>query len=183
MSIALRHRDKLGPRDLILLEIWNPQAFSERTLNARQRMEVRERLAPRIPDRPDAWHLIGDAYFHGAAAAGYDFREALIRAENAFRRALALDPDITYIKRHLVDIANFSDDPFQHVPKLIDSLKLDTPDYLMNAAIMRGDSASVRRIVAGFPSLDIPTLLNTGFVAAVHGRARSEERRVGKVCG
>lgn len=149
--------------------MWSPQQFSERTLSGRDRIELRERLAARIPDRPEAWYLIGDAYFHSGAAYGYGFREALIRAETAFRRALALDPGITYIQRHIVDIANFSDDPFQRVPALIDSLNLDSPDYLLSAAIMKGDSAHVKRLLSNLTSLDLNELMGAGFISSYLG--------------
>ena len=168
-AAAFRHRDKLAPRDLILLEMWTPQSFAGRPVTGRERIEIRERLAPRIPDRPEAWYLIGDAYFHYGATYGYDFRESLKRAESAFRRALELDPKIDYIRRHLVDIAQFSDDPEQRVPALIDSLNLDAPDYQLTAAIMRGDSARVKRLIANFPSLSPNALLSASFVAAFLG--------------
>jgi serine/threonine-protein kinase len=168
-DIAFRHRDKLGPRDLILLEMWAPNSFAGRFVSGRERMELRERLAPRIPDRAEAWYLIGDAYFHSGAAYGYDFRESLRRAENAFRRALELDPGIEYIRRHLVDIANFSDDPYERVPTLIDSLELNSPEYQLNAAIMRGDSARVKRLIASFPGLDVGSLLGSSFVSSMLG--------------
>jgi eukaryotic-like serine/threonine-protein kinase len=168
-AIAFRHRDKLGPRDLVLLEMWSPQLFAGRPVSGRERIETRERLAARIPDRPEAWYLIGDAYFHSGAASGYDFREALLRADNAFRRALALDPDITYLRRHIVDIAWTDDDAFARVPKLIDSLNLESPDYQLAAAIMRGDSAQVKRLLSNLPNLDFNGVMISGFVATSLG--------------
>ena len=168
-AIAFRHRDKLGPRDLVLLEMWSPQLFAERPVSGRERIEVRERLAARIPDRPEAWYLIGDAYYHTGAASGYEVREALRRADNAFRRALALDPDITYLRRHVVDIAWAGDDPFERVPKLIDSMKLESPDYQLAAAIIMGDSAQVKRLISNLPNLDVNGVMISGFVATALG--------------
>ena len=168
-AVAFRHRDKLAPRDLILLEMWTPQSFAGRPVTGRERIEVRERLAPRIPDRPEAWYLIGDAYFHYGATYGYDFRESLRRAESAFRRALELDPNIEYIRRHIIDIAQFSDNANERVPALIDSLNMDAPDYQLVAAIMKGDSARVKRLIANFPSLSPLDLLSASFVTAYLG--------------
>jgi serine/threonine-protein kinase len=168
-DIAFRHRDKLGARDLILLEMWTPSSFAGRQVTGRERTELRERLVTRVPDRPEAWYLIGDGYFHSGAAYGYVFRESLKRAEVAFRRALELDPGITYIKRHLVDIAQFGDSPNERVPTLIDSLELDAQDYQLGAAIMRGDSGRVKRLIADFPTLDVNTLLSSSFTASFLG--------------
>ena len=168
-AIAFRHREKLGPRDLVLLEMWQPRLFDPSIITGRQRIERLEQLAARIPDRPEAWYLVGDAYFHSGAAYGFEVKEAARRAETAFRRALELDPNLEYMRRHVVDIGHFSDEPFERVPKVIDSLNLDSPDYALQSALMRGDSARVKQLRANFPNVDVNRLMLSSWIAASLG--------------
>jgi serine/threonine-protein kinase len=174
-EIAFRHRDKLNPRDRILLEMWSPSRFAGRALSGREVMTVRERLVQQIPDRPEAWYLIGDPYFHYGRAYGYSLEESMARAENAFHRALALDPNIQYLRNHIADLLFLSPDALPRFPSVVDSLRLGDPHYKVVSAIIRGDSAALRQLQSTFATFGTSDLLMTNFAASLVGASAVAE--------
>ncbi|HEV8151240.1 MAG TPA: hypothetical protein VGP61_13740, partial [Gemmatimonadales bacterium] len=158
LEIAFRHRDHLGPRDLILLHIWLPRQFEGRRLTGREIVEVRERLVEQIADRPEAWYLLGDQYFHAGPALGFSWEESSARAENAFRHALALDPNIQYLWMHLADLAWDRGNRGRYV-HVLDSLGPKLPNVDLLRAMATGDSAAVRRLGKRLDTLPTAELL------------------------
>jgi hypothetical protein len=144
LNIAYRHRDRLGPRDSIILHMRIPGSFAGRPLSLREAMDVRERLVQQVPDRPEAWYLIGDSYFHRGTAMGLSKDEALRRADNAFRRVLALDPDLSYIKLHLAQI-HLGAASLDRMKQVADSLGLRAPEIDVTVAVMSGDSTDASK--------------------------------------
>jgi tRNA A-37 threonylcarbamoyl transferase component Bud32/tetratricopeptide (TPR) repeat protein len=168
-EIAFRHRDRLSARDRILLEMWTPARFAGRALTGRETIALKERLAQQIPDRPEAWYLVGDAYFHFGPAYGFSIGESRVRAENALRRALALDPGITYVRNHIAELLLFAQDEWPRIPALADSLGLSAPHYKLISAVIRGDSAAIKRFYGEVGSLDNNELLTSAFFSVLVG--------------
>ena len=99
---AWRLRGGLSPADQLLLTAWVGPRGPFRTPQA-EVLAARERAVDLVPDQPDAWYLLGDAYFHDGAFLGVaDSHE---RAAHAFRRALALDSTFAGPLSHLVVLA------------------------------------------------------------------------------
>ncbi|MFI5309792.1 MAG: protein kinase [Gemmatimonadales bacterium] len=166
-EIALRHKDKLGPRDLVLLQMLFPTRFEE-LHSGREVLVYRERLVQQITDRAEGWYLIGDQYFHSGLAHGFSREESRTRAENAFRKALALDPGITYLRGHILDLAW---DPLEPARSkhVADSLGPTTHFQALFVALTAGDSATVRRLRAGFDTLSTDELMLSAYFASMGG--------------
>jgi serine/threonine-protein kinase len=93
---AVRFADRLPPRERALVEV--------NYLLERQRKESIERaeeLTRRYPDDPEAWTLLGEAYYHLGFAAGFLADETLA----PFERALALDSSFTPALIHPLEVA------------------------------------------------------------------------------
>ena len=157
IGVAYQNRNRLGPRDSIVLHMRIPAAFAGHPLSLREIMDVRERLVQQVPDRPEAWYLIGDQYFHTGAAIGISRDEAFRRAENAFRRVLALDPELSYIKLHLAQMY-MGTTSLARMKEVADSLGLRTPEVDVTVAVMSGDSTDVNKYRDQFQSLNADEL-------------------------
>ncbi|MGH7678371.1 MAG: hypothetical protein ACRENU_07900, partial [Gemmatimonadaceae bacterium] len=143
-AIAYRHRDKLGPRDSIILQMTIPSTFAGRPLSLREVTDVRERLVQQVPDRPEGWYFIGDNYFHRGVAMGLTRDEAFRRAENAFRRVLALDPQLSYIKMHLAQMY-LGAGSLDRMKQVSDSMGLRTAEIEVAQRVLSGDSSRIDR--------------------------------------
>jgi serine/threonine-protein kinase len=141
LDIAYRHRNRLAPRDSIILHMVSPERFAGHPLTLRETMDLRERMVQQVPDRPEAWYLIGDSYFHHGTAIGLSRDEALRRADNAFRRVLALDPALSYVQLHLSQLQGLTE--LGHIKRVADSLGLRTPEIDLMYTIMLGDTSNV----------------------------------------
>jgi hypothetical protein len=101
VALAWAGRTRWSPRDRALLEA---QVGSfPRTPSAAEMMAARERAVALVPDRPDAWYLLGDWYFHLGTVLGLDHPSR--RAAAALRRALELDSTSVGPMLHLVELA------------------------------------------------------------------------------
>lgn len=85
---AWAHRERLGPRDRVLLEAAAGPRSPELP-QPRERIAAWEQAVGQVPDEPEAWYELGDAYFHAGAVAGVD--EPFRHAADALDHALALD--------------------------------------------------------------------------------------------
>jgi len=117
MRLAWTYRDRLGPRERVFLDALAGPRYPAPP-QPRERIQVWEEAVRQVPDDPDLWTNLGDAYFHDGALA--DVEEPLQRAAEAFDRALALDP----------------------------ALNVEPAIHLMQIAAMEGDTAKVRRLVS-----------------------------------
>ena len=152
-AIAFRHRDRLGPRDLVLLEMTNPTQFAGHPMTLREITDLRERLVQQIPDRPEGWYLIGDNYFHRGAVMGLAVDEALRRAMFAFQKVLALDPGVTYVQGHVAAIPWFDGD-YARARQVAESLHAPVPEITIGAAIRLGDTADIARYLVPLAQLN-----------------------------
>jgi serine/threonine-protein kinase len=162
--VAYRHRDRLGPRDSIILHMRLPATFAGRPLSLREATDIRERLVKEVSDRPEAWYLIGDNYFHRGNAMGITLDEAHRRAESAFRRVLALDPELSYVKLHLVHIERGHD--INRMKQVADSLGLRKPEIDIVVRITAGDSVDVGKYRAEFATLNVDQLADIFYQTA-----------------
>ena len=157
-AIAFRHRDKLSPPDRTYLEIVLPSSFAGRALSDREAMDVRERLVQRIPDRAEAWYVIGDTYFHYGQGWGMSRIEATRRAQAAFERALQLDPGLISVRHHLADQAA-NNDQWDRFAVLVDSLGITSPHHRLAAAIVKGESSTARALADSMRSSSTEAVL------------------------
>ena len=164
LAIAYRHRDKLGPRDSIVLHMSMPATFAGHPLSLREVSDLRERMVQQVPDRPEGWYLIADNYFHRGVAMGLSREEAFRRAENGFRRVLALDPDLSYVKLHLAQMSQI-DQSLDRMKHVADSVGLKAPEIDLTVQIMGGDSTDVGRYRDRFSRLNADELMMIAFFA------------------
>jgi TolB-like protein len=137
MKVAWRARDRLSWRDRTLLEAQGLRGLQE--------------AVEKIPDSPEAWMHLGDAYFH--AGSLYGIADADARALDAFQRALALDsltatnPNAEYMM-HFSELALNAGKP-ELVSRLLTTPRLAT-EHAFSLAEASGDSAGMARLRAGF---------------------------------
>jgi class 3 adenylate cyclase/tetratricopeptide (TPR) repeat protein len=109
---AVRHAHRLPEREADLL-----RADLAMTLGTLDGIEPLERAVRRHPDDPEAWYLLGETYFHLGP-------QALIppeKAEEAFARAVRLDPRFLPAYIHRIDYALMTADSVR-AAALIDSV-------------------------------------------------------------
>lgn len=157
LELAFRHRDRLGPRDSVILVMTAPSRFAGHPLTLREVSDLRERLVQQVPDRPEAWYLIGDSYFHRGTAMGLTKDESLRRAENAFRRVLALDPSLVAIKEHLAQI-HMGALSLARMKAIADSVGLKSASVDVPVEIAGGDSTDIGHYRDRFAALDADKL-------------------------
>ncbi|MEI6738704.1 MAG: protein kinase [Gemmatimonadaceae bacterium] len=92
-------RDRLSQRDRLLFEAYVQPPDAE-THTVLQQLQGWQAAAEVNPDSPDALYEYGDRLFH--TGAQLNSPDADRRAEGAFQRALALDPEFVPAMSHLV---------------------------------------------------------------------------------
>ena len=90
MRLAWLSRDRLSAPERLMLEAYGPRFPS--LASQADVFAARESLVKVVPDRPEAWQLLGDHLFHWGAFIG--LTDAHPRAAAAFRRALEVDSTI-----------------------------------------------------------------------------------------
>jgi serine/threonine-protein kinase len=154
LRLVRAHRDRLGPRDRVFLEALAGPRYPEPPSSA-ERIRAWEYAVRQVPDDPDLWINLGDAYFHVGALAGVE--EPLRRAAEALNRALALDSTVNVEPMfHLLQIASMDRDTAT-VRRLIERV----PDGGTSSALLRleagavlGDSAMLARARQEFDTGD-----------------------------
>ena len=107
LRLAARLRDRLSPRDRVLLAAFAgphypaPYPFIEQFAGWDRATEV-------LWDSPETWYQKGDVLFHRAPITGSEW--PLQRAAAAFRRAIELDSAFAAPLDHLVEIAVLTGD-------------------------------------------------------------------------
>ncbi|MGH7544439.1 MAG: tetratricopeptide repeat protein [Gemmatimonadota bacterium] len=109
---AVRHSDRLPEHEADLLRA--DLALIHGTLDG---IEPLERAVRRHPDDPEAWYGLGETYFHLGPAA----LAPLEKVEEAFARAVQLDPGFLPAYIHRVDYAMLTADSARAIA-LIDSV-------------------------------------------------------------
>ena len=115
---AARHADRLPEHEAVLLRA--DRALNQGTLDG---IEPLERAVRRRPDDAEAWYLLGETFFHLGPAALIPMQ----KAEEAFARAVQLDPRFLPAYIHRVDYAMMQADSARAVV-LIDSVARLVPE-------------------------------------------------------
>jgi hypothetical protein len=127
----------------------------------REVLDAWRRATDAAPDLPEAWYEFGDQYYHAGALLGIGDAEQ--RAAEAFRRALAIDPQFAPAIVHLVEIAARRGDTSrvralgaQYIAQDSASETADFIRWRLTQAI--GDSAAVQALRARMSTLSPESL-------------------------
>ena len=126
--LAWAHRDRLSAQDRALFSALMGPRYPGLSSQA-ERVDALERLVRVVPDRPDVWFQLGDAYYHWGSAVQMAHPRQL--AATAFRHALELDSSITRTAPRA--------EPLIH---------------LFQVAANEGDTTAVRRLAGFVPAGD-----------------------------
>jgi tetratricopeptide (TPR) repeat protein/TolB-like protein len=99
---AFRWADRLPPRQAALVRGLYAWEIGER----REAARILRRLVQSYPDYADAWHELGDFYYH----SGPNIPVSLDDALECLARAVELDPSFAPYRIHFIDVA-FKHDP------------------------------------------------------------------------
>jgi eukaryotic-like serine/threonine-protein kinase len=145
------HRDRLGPREQVLLRAMAGPRYP-RPSHSDERVRAWEAAVRQVPDDPDIWTNLGDAYFHDGAIAGVE--EPYRRAAGALSRALALDSTLNVEPIfHLLQVAGMERDTAT-LRRLINRVPNDAAQSALlrlEAGAVLGDSAM---LAAARPEFD-----------------------------
>jgi len=174
---AVRHAHRLPEREADLLRA--DLALIQGSLDG---FAPLERLVRRHPDDPEAWYLLGELYFHLGAQA----LVPLEKVEEAFARAVRLDPQFLPAYLHRIDYAVLTADSI-HATALIDTITRRFADADTSKEILEmravvdlafGDEAARARAFRDteekFPEDAVPM----GVQAFRHPRFRDVEARL-----
>ena len=149
LALAWRHRERLGERDRVLLTAVAGPDYPAYSSTA-ELLAAREALVRARPDSPEAWFNWGDELLHRGAFLDIPDSTAVRRAASAFSHALAPD-----------------------------SLYLPALDHLFDIAVVRGDTADMRRhgdqYLARDPSGLLADKIRNVRAAWAHGMAARPE--------
>jgi len=95
-----RQSDRFPERERVLID-----AFLTSGNTPRLKIERHAIATRRFPDYWPAWFLYADALFHGGPTDGHDWSESL----EAFRRVVALNPNLVPAWDHIFDLTNGRD--------------------------------------------------------------------------
>ena len=111
LSLALADQERLPEPDrLLLLQIAHGEpGYLLGAADTIDPLQVLERLVTLVPDRPEAWYHLGEYLIHnGGVRIGR--QPSIERAQPAFAKALALDPEFAPAAVHVIDLAISSRD-------------------------------------------------------------------------
>jgi serine/threonine-protein kinase len=171
MDLAWRSRRRLSSRDLALLTALRGPRYPEGR-RARELLDTWWQLARATPDRADTWYLVGYILLYQGPAMG--IADSYRQASDAFRRALALDPDFTPPLAGLLEIAAQRGDTAEVRRVGGEYLARDSTgpsaDYVRwHLAASTHDAAALRAMRARFDSVDIETLDRIQWTAQMEG--------------
>jgi tRNA A-37 threonylcarbamoyl transferase component Bud32/tetratricopeptide (TPR) repeat protein len=163
--LARAHRDRLGPGEQVFLRALEGPRYPEPPQSG-ERIQAWEDAVRQVPDDPDLWIQLGDAYVHDGPLAGV--QEPLRHAAEALNRALALDSTLNVEPViHLLQIAGLERDTAT-VRRLINRIPekgSQSARLRLQAGEILGDSAM---LTAARPEFD-----STGSLIAIMGEAQS----------
>jgi serine/threonine-protein kinase len=168
---ALAFADRLPERQVLLVRIENSRDRPES-------LELARDAVARYPDDPEAWYLLGELYLH----AGYG-DPSWEQTDEAFSRAVALDPRFAPYRIHLIDLAFAIYDSTLVAKRLADFEQLAPGSVRqlergrLGMVLAFGDSASHASARSILDTLDVQEIRrDLGTVANVDARAwRFEE--------
>lgn len=149
LRLAHAAGSRLSPQDRAYLDALAGPDFPDES-SADIQLEAAERAVRIAPDRPEAWYILGDQFFHWGRALGLPDPEE--RAAEAFRRALAFDSTFTPPLQHLVELAAGMGDTATvrrlGVPYLARDTAGETSDYLgWRVAMALNDTTALRAAI------------------------------------
>jgi tRNA A-37 threonylcarbamoyl transferase component Bud32/tetratricopeptide (TPR) repeat protein/TolB-like protein len=175
--VALRHRDKLSPRDRPLADALSQ---SQGTASPRAMLTALERAAIAAPDRAETHYLIGALLLR--QGPGFGFTDSRERASGSFHRALVLDSAYLAPLFGLVEAAALSGDSAE--------LRRSATWYLSRAsagpaadyvrwrlAAGTGDAATLAALRERFDSLATPALERIALASQMSGVALEDADR------
>jgi tetratricopeptide (TPR) repeat protein len=174
-SIEKAHRniDRLPQRQAALVE----GEWRRRMGDVETGIRIQERAVRLYPEDPEAWYQLGETYLHWGDNAGV----TPDRAEDAFLRAVALDPQFAPYHWHLIDLAVILGRDSATLADRIDAYEsVATEDshsevtYSTLLALARGDSVHHAEAVARLADLGRVDLLT--LVTALRHPRVAEER-------
>jgi len=172
---AMEFVDRLPERQALLVRI-------ESARDEPESLELARDAVARYPDDSEAWYLLGELYMHG----GYG-NPTWEQTDEAFSRAVELDPRFAPYRIHLIDLAFAVYDSVLLADRLtaFEALAPGSVRQLergrLGMALAYGDSASLRSARAILDTLDVQEIRRTlGTVFSVDARAwRLQEELLG----
>ena len=160
LAIAWMHRADLNERDLAHLVAFAGPRYPEPSLESEQ-VTAWERAVAVAPDRADVWYELGERLFRSGGVAG--LANAHVRARVALSRALALDAADARARRLLIMLSARANDTATlsriATPAALRDSVGDLSEFLRwRVALVRGDSAELRRIRQSMPTLNDQSL-------------------------
>jgi tRNA A-37 threonylcarbamoyl transferase component Bud32/tetratricopeptide (TPR) repeat protein len=143
LHLAWSHRERLGSRERVLVEAMAGPRHPENPYPG-ERIQAWVEAVRQLPDDPEAWIQLGDAYFHAGTMAGID--DPFGRAAESLRRAMALDTALNVEPMlHLMQVAALEGDTAT-VRDLVSRIPHDPSTVLnrLEAGVLLGDSAMIR---------------------------------------
>jgi DNA-binding SARP family transcriptional activator/TolB-like protein len=98
LSIAWSRQSELPTTDRTYLQALGGPRYPAPS-SASEALTAWEKVVQLAPDRPDAWHELGERFYYDGEVLG--MRDALPQAAAAFRQALGLDPSFAPSRRML----------------------------------------------------------------------------------
>jgi len=175
---AHRHIDRLPQRQAALVE----GEWRRRRGDFETGIRIQERAVRLYPEDPEAWYQLGETYLHWGDNAGV----TPDRAEDAFLRAVALDPQFAPYHWHLIDLAVIlGRDSATLADRIASYESVATEDshsestYQTMLALAHGDSAHHAEAVARLADFGRVDLLTLG-TALRHPRVAEERTLVNR---
>jgi DNA-binding SARP family transcriptional activator len=171
LALAWASRHRLNERDrAYLVALAGPRYPAASP--AREHLAAWERVVELAPGRAAAWTELGERFLTDGAMLG--IRNADARAAAALRRALALDPDDATAARHRVELAVRTGDRAALAAAAragqLARVGGELAGYLeWRVATARGDTATLARVRARFPSLGESSLRAVAMTAQHDG--------------
>ncbi|MEP6618011.1 MAG: serine/threonine-protein kinase [bacterium] len=156
VTIAWRHRDRLGIRDQALLLATTGPNFPGPASGA-ELIAAKQRYAALAPDRADAQFELADVLFHYGAAAG--ILDAHARAADGFNRTIALDSTFSPAMEHLIILELENGDSLKAAQLgalylAADSASENRDGVRWAVAVAKRDAAGVRKVLDRRDSLN-----------------------------
>jgi serine/threonine-protein kinase len=176
VDIAWAFRATLDSRDSLMLEAVRG-AHYPRGRDARETFADLERAAMKVPERADAYYLLGLLMLQEGTGMGYS--DALARAASYFSQALVLDSEYIAPYAGLADAAAYQGDETKLRRMGADYLSRDSvgpaADYVRwRVATGTNDIRMLREIHQRFDSLDLTTLRRIVSVSLLSGVALAD---------
>ncbi|MDF1503060.1 BTAD domain-containing putative transcriptional regulator [Roseisolibacter sp. H3M3-2] len=185
LALAWAGRDRLAERDRAWLTALAGPRYPAPS-PASEQLAAWERAVAVAPDRASAWSELGERLLHDGRMLG--LRTADQRAEAAFRRALALDPEYAPALRSQIELAALRGDTATlgriAAPEQVRRVGGDLTGYLLwRVAVVRGDSALLAGLRPRLPSLGTPSLRAIAMAAQHTGLGRGDGERALRALG